>query len=95
MEVCVQLSCPCRPTFHYKTPASLAAHKKTKNHKAWEATQENKQDKIRSKDFENENERLKRRLEHKEEVERELLARIRQLEYELEYWKKTTEGVYL
>ena len=91
MEVCVQLSCPCRPTFHYKTPASLAAHKKTKNHKAWEATQENKQDKIRSKDFENENERL----EHKEEVERELLARIRQLEYELEYWKKTTEGVYL
>jgi len=95
MELCVQLSCPCRPAFQYKTPASLAAHKKTKLHKSWEMTQENKQDKIRSKDFENEIERLKRRLEHKEEIETELIARIHQLEYELTYWKKSSEGVYL
>lgn len=52
-------------------------------------------DRARSKDFENQVERLTRRLEHKEEIEKELLARIRTLEEQVEYWKKACEGVYI
>lgn len=95
MELSVQLTCPCRPGFSYKNHASLVQHKRTKAHKAWEVLQENKNDKVRSKEFENEVERLKRRLLHKEAVEVELLNRIRQLEHELGYWKKACEGVYV
>ena len=51
--------------------------------------------KKQSKKFENEIERLNRRLSHKEDVETELLARIRQLDCEIEYWKKQSEGVYV
>ena len=91
MEISTLLSCPCRPNFTYK---NLAQHKKSKMHLAWEAAKENRHTKVRSKEFENENERLKRRLAHKEEVEAELLNRIRQLEYECTYWKKQMEGVY-
>ena len=95
MELSVQLSCPCRPGFFYKNQVSLYQHKRTKLHKTWEAGQDHKQDRIRSKEFENEIERLKRRITHKEEVETELLNRIRQLEHELMYWKKAYEGVYV
>lgn len=95
MELSVQLVCPCRPGFVYKNQVSLYQHKKSKIHKAWEALQENKNDKLRSKEFENEIERLKRRLHHKEAVEVELLNRIHSLECEVDYWKKTYEGVYV
>jgi len=95
MEVSVQLVCPCRPGFCYKNAISLAQHKRSKIHKAWEALQENKQDKIRSKQFENEIERLKARLVHKEQVEVELIARIFQLERERDYWKEQLNGVYV
>ena len=95
MEVSVQLTCPCRPGFLYKNAVSLIQHKRSKIHKTWESLQENKQDKVRSKQFENEIERLKRRLTHKEEVESELLARIHQLEYERDYWKAQMDGVYV
>jgi chromosome segregation ATPase len=50
---------------------------------------------VQSKQFENEIERLKRRLVHKEEVEVELLNRIHQLEEEVQYWKAACEGVYV
>lgn len=95
MEVSVTYSCPCRPGFTYKNEVSLAQHKKSKLHKTWEALKENKNDKIRSKEFENEIERLKRRLEHKEEIEIELLARIHHLEDDVAYWKKCNDGVYV
>lgn len=95
MEISVQLTCPCRPAFSYKNEISLAAHKKTKLHKTWEAQQDQKKDKARSKEFENEIERLKRRLNHKEEIEVELLNRIHHLEGELNYWKTACAGVYV
>ena len=95
MELSVQLTCPCRPTFSYKNEISIEAHKKTKLHKTWEAQQDQKKDKVRSKEFENEIERLKRRIIHKEAIEAELLNRIRQLEYELTYLKKVHDGVYV
>lgn len=91
MELTVQLSCPCRPEFSYKNETSLRQHKKSKLHKTWEDNQVHKHDKVRSKEFENEIERLKRRLAHKEEIEVELLNRIHQLEGELKYY----EGVYV
>jgi hypothetical protein len=74
---------------------SFGQHKRTKGHKAWEVAQDNKKDKIRSKEFENEIERLKNRLVQKDAVENELLHRIRQLEYERDYWKRMCDGVYL
>lgn len=92
MELSVQLSCPCRPGFTYK---NLTQHKKSKMHLAWEASKEVKDVRVQSKQFENEIERLKRRLIHKEEVEVELLNRIHQLEEEVRYWKVACEGVYV
>lgn len=95
MEVSVALQCPCRPGFTYKNAKFLVAHKKSKLHQSWESVQEVKDVRVQSKQFENEIERLKRRLIHKEEIEVELLNRIRQLEGEIEYWKKYIEGVYV
>lgn len=92
MELSVQLTCPCRPGFTYK---NLSTHKKSKLHQTWEANQVHKSDKIRSKEFENEIERLKRRVTHKEAVEVALLNRINQLEEEILYWKTACEGVYV
>lgn len=92
MDVSVSLQCPCRPGFTYK---NLAQHKKSKLHQSWESVREVKDVRVQSKQFENEIERLKRRLNHKEEVEVELLNRIHQLEGELEYLKKTYDGVYV
>lgn len=88
----VLLTCPCRPGFTYK---NMSMHRKSKMHKAWESSQEVKDIRVQSKKFENEIERLNRRLSHKEDVETELLARIRQLEYEITYWKKHSDGVYV
>ena len=73
----------------------MSMHRKSKMHKAWESSQEVKDIRVQSKKFENEIERLNRRLSHKEDVETELLARIRQLECEIAYWKKQTDGVYV
>ena len=87
MELVSSLTCPCRPGFVYKNEVSLRAHKKTKVHATYVATQENRQDRARSKEFENEVERLKRRLIHKEEIEMELMMRIHQLEGELAWYK--------
>ena len=92
MEVSTLLTCPCRPDFTYK---NLAQHRKSKMHLAWEASKEVKDVRVQSKQFENEIERLKRRLNHKEAVEVELLNRIHQLEDDVQYWKKACEGVYI
>jgi CII-binding regulator of phage lambda lysogenization HflD len=88
MELVESMTCKCRPGFTYK---NLSAHKKTKTHLAWLQAQDNRADKARAKDFENEVERLRRRLDHKEEVEKELIARIKTLEKQLKYY----DGVYL
>jgi predicted nucleic acid-binding Zn-ribbon protein len=64
-------------------------------HQAWETSKEVKDVRVQSKHFENEIERLKNRLEHKESVEIELLNRIRQLESDVQYWKQASEGVYV
>jgi len=92
MEVSTLLTCPCRPNFTYK---NLAQHKKSKMHLAWEASKEVKDVRVQSKQFENEIERLKRRLLHKEAVEMALLNRINRLEEEVLYWKTACEGVYV
>lgn len=80
MEVSSTLTCPCRPGKTYK---DLKQHYKTKIHQAWVAHQELKDTRVQSKTYENELERLRRRLEHKEAIEAELLHRIRVLEKEL------------
>jgi predicted nucleic acid-binding Zn-ribbon protein len=64
-------------------------------HQAWETSREVKDVRVQSKQFENEIERLKNRLEHKDQVEIELLNRIRQLESDVQYWKHASEGVYV
>lgn len=71
----------------YRSDATFRAHKKSKTHMSWVTLQESKDTKVRSKEFENEIERLKRRLIHKEEIEMELLMRIHQLESELAWYK--------
>ena len=86
------MTCPCRPNFTYK---NLAQHRKSKMHLAWEASKEVKDVRVQSKQFENEIERLKRRVTHKEAVEVALLNRINQLEEEILYWKTACEGVYV
>jgi chromosome segregation ATPase len=92
MEVATTHQCPCRPGFVYK---NMAMHKKSKMHKAWESQQEVKDVRVQSKKFENEVERLRRQLSHKEEIEKELLARIHNLEYECIYWKSQLDGIYV
>jgi hypothetical protein len=57
-------------------------------HLAWETAQDVKDVRVKSKKYENEVERLKNRLVHRENIEAELLARIRTLEESVEYWKK-------
>jgi hypothetical protein len=71
------------------------AHKKTKLHKSWESIQEVKNVRVQSKHFENEIERLKRRLIHKEEVEIVLLKKIQTLETQVGHLHKQLEGVYV
>jgi septal ring factor EnvC (AmiA/AmiB activator) len=61
----------------------------------WTALEDNKNDRARSKNFENQLERLEHRLEHKERIEKELLARIKTLEENVNYWKNACEGVYI
>ena len=87
MEITPVLSCPCRPGFSYKSPESLIIHKRSKMHKTWVSQQEVKDVRAISKTFENEIERLKNRLKHREAVEAELLSRIRSLTDEVDYWK--------
>jgi hypothetical protein len=58
----------------------MKSHKKTNIHLAWESTNEVKDIRIKAKQFENEIERLKTRLLHKEQIEIELLRRITELE---------------
>ena len=64
-------------------------------HLAWETSQDVKDVRVKSKQYENEVERLKNRLIHRENVEAELLAHIRTLEESVAYWKKQSEGVYI
>ncbi len=82
-QVSVNLTCPCNG-HTFKNAAGLARHEKTaKEHHVWVAANERKDALIRSKNFENEIERLKLKLEHKELVEKQLLARIAFLEEQL------------
>jgi hypothetical protein len=56
-------------------------------HRTWESLQEIRDVRASSKTFENEIERLKRRLAQKEALEAVLLKRIQELEEAIEYWK--------
>jgi hypothetical protein len=87
MDVAIQLTCPCKPGFFYKNNSTFTMHKKSKMHAAWETREQNKSDKIRSKEFENEVERLRRRLAQRDDVEATLVSRIHQLEQECTYWR--------
>ena len=82
MEVSKTFTCPCRPGFNY---VNIMAHRKTKMHQAWEAEKDSRDVRARAKQFENEIERLKNRLIHRENVEKELLARIHVLEETIKY----------
>lgn len=84
MDLAEHLQCPCRPGFFYR--GSLSVHKKTKMHQAWETSSEVRNLRIENKNLEN-------RLAQKENVERALLARIRELESQLDYWRAQTEGI--
>jgi len=95
MELSSTFKCPCRPEFTYKNAHALSIHKKTKMHLSWETVQDVKDVRVKSKKYENEVERLKNRLVHRENIEAELLARIRTLEESVEYWKKQCEGIYV
>jgi len=95
MELSSTFKCPCRPDFTYKSAKMLAQHKKSNMHLAWETAQDVKDVRVKSKKYENEVERLKNRLVHRENIEAELLARIRTLEESVAYWKKQCEGVYV
>ena len=85
MELSENIQCPCRPGFFYK--GSLSVHKKSKMHQAWETSSDLRNLRIENKNLEN-------RLAQKENVERALLARIRELEGQVDYWKSQTEGIY-
>lgn len=87
MDVSINFVCPCRPDFVYKNGSTFSNHKHSKTHLAWQTERDIKNDRLRSKEFENENERLKNRLLHKEEIEKELLNRIRTLEQERDYFQ--------
>lgn len=93
MDLTVQLTCQCRPGFTYKNTVSLAVHKRSKIHTAWQLAQDSKSDKIRSKEFENEIARLENSLVQKDGVEAALLARIHQLEKESTYWRLQYQNV--
>ena len=64
-------------------------------HLAWETVHDAKDIRVKSKQYENEVERLKNRLVHRENIEAELLARIHSLEEAVAYWKAQCEGVYI
>ena len=95
MELSSTFKCPCRPEFTYKNAHALSIHKKSKMHIAWETAQDVKDVRVNSKKYENEVERLKNRLVHRENIEAELLARIHTLEESVKYWKKQCEGIYV
>ena len=95
MELSSTFKCPCRPEFTYKHAHALAVHKKSKMHMACEQTLEVKDVRVQSKQFENEIERLKNKLTHRERIEAELLTRIDTLEKTVQYWKMQCEGVYI
>lgn len=80
MDLSVARCCPCRPDFIYKNDNTFKAHRSSKTHKTWEIEKENKDTRLMAKDFENQIERLKSKLAHKEDVEKQLLARIKYLE---------------
>jgi hypothetical protein len=80
MEVSTILQCECKPGFFYKNANGLKAHQKTKMHLAWETVKEVRDVRVLSKQYENEIERLKARLAHKEDIEIQLLRRITELE---------------
>ena len=56
-------------------------------HQAWETSSDVRNLRIENKNLEN-------RLAQKDHVERALLARIRELEGQVDYWKSQTEGIY-
>lgn len=80
----MELTCPCKPAFFYKSASSLAIHKKTKLHKDWEKEQENKINELRSREFET---GKGRRPRSRAEIESVLQERIHQLEEECAYWR--------
>ena len=82
------LSCPCKPGFNYKTPTTFNAHKLNKKHLAWESTQDQKNQRVLTKQLENEVERLKNKLLQREKVENELLNRISDLEKQIDYHRR-------
>ncbi len=82
-QVSVTRTCPCRPDFTWKTNTTYTRHFSNETHKKWVTANERKDAMSRSKEFENEIERLRHKLEHKEQVEKQLLARISFLEAQL------------
>jgi hypothetical protein len=65
----------------------MKQHRNTKTHLAWETTQDQKNNRVLSKQLENEVERLKASLLQRDEIEHELLNRIKDLEKQIEYYR--------
>ena len=83
----ILLTCPCRPGFMYKSANSMKQHKLTKTHVAWETAQDEKNNRVLSKQLENEVERLKLSLQQRDRIEHELLNRIKDLEKQIQYYQ--------
>lgn len=94
MEVTCTFACECRPGFQYKSKETLDTHKKSKMHAAYVVANDLKNTQVRSKDFENRIERMKYAQEQQSDVERELLARIVQLNKENDWLRTQLKSTY-
>jgi len=94
LDVACAYVCECRPGFQYKSKGALDTHKKSKMHTAYLVANDLKHTQVRSKDFENRIERMKYALEQQTDVERELLARIVQLNKENEWLRTELKSTY-
>lgn len=78
------MSCPCRPGFLYASKDSLNQHRRSAKHKLWESSEDIRDVRARSKDFENENHRLKIKTTSLEMRISELVSEINQLKEKLQ-----------
>jgi predicted RNase H-like nuclease (RuvC/YqgF family) len=83
MEISLHLTCPCRQGFSYSNKQTFTSHRKSARHINWENGQDKREVMSRSKEFENENSRLKMKvleLERDNMALRENISQLKQTE---------------
>ena len=91
MEIYLQLACPCRQGFSYSNKQTFTSHRKSARHINWENGQDKREVMSRSKEFENENSRLKMKvieLERDNLTLRETVSQLKQAEIARQEKKK-------